>query len=283
MDAAITVEVECGTKVSFWSDRWLPGSCLAKQALLLIQHLTLTAARLSMAAALCDHAWVHLINHNLPEQAILEFLEVWSLVNQVVLSDSVDTFRWSWSPNGRYSATSAYAAFFGGREVVPCSEDLWSSRAPMCCRFFVWLVLQNRCWTTDRLAKRGLPHLACCPLCDQEPKTIAHLMLGCVFSRQVWAVILVRWGKSEWIPSQDSLPADWWSTRLVPSSKWHDLSTGIILVRWTIWKHRNAIVFDGARPDVASVTHLIEAEGRLWWKAGLFKGLGLVCLVGNME
>ncbi|PNT67152.1 hypothetical protein BRADI_3g21502v3, partial [Brachypodium distachyon] len=111
-----------------------------------------------------------------------------------------------------------------------------------------------------------------------EPKTIAHLMLGCVFSRQVWAVILKRWGKSEWIPSQDSLPADRWSTRLVPSSKWHDLSTGIILVWWTIWKHRNAIVFDGARPDVASVTHLIEAEGRLWWKAGLFKGLGLAVI-----
>ncbi|PNT70958.1 hypothetical protein BRADI_2g20505v3, partial [Brachypodium distachyon] len=110
-----------------------------------------------------------------------------------------------------------------------------------------------------------------------EPETIAHLMLGCVFSCQVWAIILGRWGKLEWIPSQDSLPADWWSTRLVPLSERRDLSMGIILVWWTIWKHRNAIVFDGARPDVALVTHLIETEGRLWWKAGLFKGPGLVC------
>jgi hypothetical protein len=33
--------------------------------------------------------------------------------------------------------------------------------------FFMWLVEHNRCWTTDRLAKRGMDHPEHFSLCDQ--------------------------------------------------------------------------------------------------------------------
>jgi hypothetical protein len=42
-------------------------------------------------------------------------------------------------------------------------------------------------WTADRLQRRGLPHPAACPLCDQEPESIQHLLLGCVVTHEVWA------------------------------------------------------------------------------------------------
>jgi len=32
----------------------------------------------------------------------------------------------------------------------------------------LWLMAHNRCWTADRLARRGLPHPEECPLCEQE-------------------------------------------------------------------------------------------------------------------
>lgn len=51
------------------------------------------------------------------------------------------------------------------------------------CKFFMWLVTNNRCWTADRLAKRGLPH-EICQLCDQEEETIDHLLVSCVFTQQ---------------------------------------------------------------------------------------------------
>uniref|UniRef100_A0A453CR15 Reverse transcriptase zinc-binding domain-containing protein n=1 Tax=Aegilops tauschii subsp. strangulata TaxID=200361 RepID=A0A453CR15_AEGTS len=52
------------------------------------------------------------------------------------------------------------------------------------------LVYQGRCWTADRLARRGLPHAPLCLLCDQEPETMQHPLAGCSFSRQVWHEIL---------------------------------------------------------------------------------------------
>ena len=34
--------------------------------------------------------------------------------------------------------------------------------------------------------KKGLSHPAACPLCDQAEETADHLLVVCVFSRQVW-------------------------------------------------------------------------------------------------
>jgi hypothetical protein len=38
-------------------------------------------------------------------------------------------------------------------------------------------------------AKRGSSHLAVFPLYDQVEESIKHLMINCVFSRQVWSLI----------------------------------------------------------------------------------------------
>jgi hypothetical protein len=54
----------------------------------------------------------------------------------------------------------------------------------------MWLVVHNRCWTADRLARQNLPHPEQCPFCNQEDETIHHLLTGCVFARQFWHVIL---------------------------------------------------------------------------------------------
>uniref|UniRef100_A0A453RVM0 Reverse transcriptase zinc-binding domain-containing protein n=2 Tax=Aegilops tauschii subsp. strangulata TaxID=200361 RepID=A0A453RVM0_AEGTS len=52
-------------------------------------------------------------------------------------------------------------------------------------RFFHWLARLDRCWTADRLARRGLQHPARCPLCNQALETMHHLILGCPFARQI--------------------------------------------------------------------------------------------------
>lgn len=57
-------------------------------------------------------------------------------------------------------------------------------------QIFMWLVVKNWCCTADRLAKKGLPYPAACPLCDQAEETIQHTLVGCVFAREVWTSLL---------------------------------------------------------------------------------------------
>ena len=118
------------------------------------------------------------------------------------------------------------------------------------CKFFIWLVFHNRVWTADRLAKRNLPHPESWPLCDQEDETINHLLVGCVFARQVWSLVLHQFGLLHLAPqSAVTRFSGWWkrSTAAIPKEARKGLNSLIILVAWEIWKHRNTYVFDNKR------------------------------------
>jgi hypothetical protein len=53
-------------------------------------------------------------------------------------------------PLGEYPARSAYAALFHGQTALGGVKELWKSRAPNKCHFFLWLALQDCCWTAER-------------------------------------------------------------------------------------------------------------------------------------
>jgi hypothetical protein len=76
------------------------------------------------------------------------------------------------SSSGCYSAKSAYDVLLYGATGFEHWKRIWKSWAPPKCRFFLWLVAHNRCWTADRLARRNLDHPEACFFCDQEMETI---------------------------------------------------------------------------------------------------------------
>ena len=69
----------------------------------------------------------------------------------------------------------------------------------------------KKCWTADRLGRKGLSHPAVCPLCDQVEETIDHLQVSCVFSCQMWFNVLQGLGLQALAPGPDDLIFDdWW-------------------------------------------------------------------------
>jgi hypothetical protein len=149
--------------------------------------------------------------------------------------------------------------------------QVWKSRAPAKCRFFLWLALRDRCWATDRIERRGLPRPQACPFCDQVQESISHLLLGCVLARTVWAACLRWWDREDRLPPQGVWLADWLQSWRGRSGDLRDFWTGIALVCWCLWRHRNDVVFEGASPSPLAVLRLIRREAELWKAAGLFK------------
>jgi hypothetical protein len=66
--------------------------------------------------------------------------------------------------------------------------------APNRCRFFIWLSLLGRCWTSERLFRHGLRSDGVCALCCQSCEWIDHMLCKCVFSHEVWFKALRRAG-----------------------------------------------------------------------------------------
>ena len=48
-----------------------------------------------------------------------------------------------------------------------------------------------KCWTSDTLSRKGLPHQVSFPFCHQKEETISHILLSCVLSREVWFWVCV--------------------------------------------------------------------------------------------
>lgn len=101
----------------------------------------------------------------------------------------VDQHSWILTASGSYSSKSAYPAFFLGVFGFYPPDRIWHSWTPRC-RFFMWLAALDRCWTADKLARRGLDHPEHCLLCDRDEESVNHLLIQCVFSRSVWFSVL---------------------------------------------------------------------------------------------
>jgi hypothetical protein len=61
---------------------------------------------------------------------------------------------------------------------------IWKVWVPLKCKFFSWLAIQNRIWTTDRLVKRDWPHNDACALCGQTLESGLHLFVECRLTKR---------------------------------------------------------------------------------------------------
>jgi hypothetical protein len=136
----------------------------------------------------------------------------------------------------------------------------------------------RRCWTADRLRKRGLDHPECCPLCDQEHETINHLLVGCVFTREFWFTLLEQVNLQSLAPQPGEGNAmEWWRKIAdnVQGVAAKGLNSFIILGFWTIWNHINGCVFDRHCPSIVLAFKSLDDEKVLWELAGA-KNLSLL-------
>jgi hypothetical protein len=196
--------------------------------------------------ALTSYYWVHDIQRNLSLAAIEQYLQLWEVLETFQLQNSNDKHVWLFSSNGLYTSKSVYRAFYIGAESFEPWKRIWKSWAAPKCKVFVWLAINNKCWTTDRLEKRGLDYPENCVLCDQEDETVQHILSNCVFTRQFWHNILTPIGLS-FVASKrrDSCFAEWWrkASIRIPKSKRKGFNSVVILVAWSLWKQRNMCVF----------------------------------------
>ncbi|XP_022684049.1 uncharacterized protein LOC111257920 [Setaria italica] len=270
---AIISEVGNGRNTLFWTNSWIHGQSLDKLVPHLFGSISNRAKKRTVHEALTDRRWVTDIRGALTLDVLVEYLGLWDLLSERALQPEVEySHIWRFSSSGKYSAKSAYEAMFIGAIIQTLGKDM-EDWAPDKCKFFMWLVAHNKCWTADRLAKRGLPHLEQCPFCDQEEETIDHLLLSCVFARQTWFEVLQKLGLQVLVPQTEDISfEDWWNkvSSMVNGQFKQGLNSTIILVAWSLWNHRNRCVFDGLQPNLNGLLSVIKDELHMWEMAGGF-------------
>jgi hypothetical protein len=130
----------------------------------------------------------------------------------------------------------------------------------------------DRCWTADRLERRGLPRLLACPFCDQTQESISHLLVGYVLAKSVWAACLRWWDREDCLPTQLATFVDWLRS-------WHGERTICETFGQALLLYAGAcgdtatILCLGATPSSGSVIRKILAEAEVWRDARLFRAM----------
>jgi hypothetical protein len=207
-------------KASFWHSGWLQGNRPKDIAPLLFAKSR--KKKRSVASALDEANWIHDLNHHsgITSSHLLEFVTLWNLVGQETLQPhQEDKITWTLTPSGEYTTSSAYKAQFHDLAANQALASIWKTWAPPKCKFFTWLIFQDRVWTSDRPARRNWDHSPVCPLCRTTPETTLHIMAYCRYSRQIWSQV------ATWVGLHDLLPASWPPT--TSACEWWTIVTSI--------------------------------------------------------
>ena len=208
--------------------------------------------------------WITDIQGALSPLALWQYVQLWVRVRDFELSEGPDTLLWRWTTDAQYSSKSCYDFLFEGAIVSSSWRLKWRTWAPPRVKFFVWIACQNRCWTADRLASRGLQHPPRCPLCDQSDETMRHLLVACPFSRSIWHEVL-SWVRSTAAPPDvENDFIEWWLkvSQSTPKALRKGTSSLVMLTTWWIWKQRNTVVFDNVSPNLGGHLDTIRSEAR---------------------
>lgn len=266
-----------GKNTLFWHDRLLKGKSIEQLAPHVFQGVPPRIRKTRLVHdALQDELWIQDITGARTFPLIREFLQLWDIVQPINLTNDVpDKLIWRWTSSGTYSSASAYRMMFTGQYSIPGAKELHKTKAPTKVKFFMWLALLDRCWTSDRLARHHLNNSGPCALCGQAPESIEHLLFAYVFSREVWFKLLRPPGLQNMTPSPQATLPDWWliGRKRLPKQQRQPFDSLVLLGCWEIWKERNRRVFTSTCMQPTELSAHIRAEGRNWISAG-FSTLG---------
>jgi hypothetical protein len=212
-EASTSVVVGFGKDTWFWRDKWIEGQSIASLApdLLVAVHRRALRVR-TVAHALQNDHWVVDITGSLSALGLQQYLALWERIHAFDRVESApDRFCWKWTTSSQYSASSVmYRVFFIGQTGVLGAKELQKTIAPPICKFFVWLALLGRCWTSESLQHHSLPNSGACTLYSQSDEVLSHLLLTCVYSREVWTCCLQACDLQHLQPGVDEELSLWW-------------------------------------------------------------------------
>lgn len=229
-----------------------------------------------LGEALANNTWIrdlNLLTDEMTAQHFVEYCKLWSASQRITLQPGIgDTISWKLTKDQQYSANSVYHAQFLGSELTNLNWIIWNVWAPPKCKLFSWLAIQDRIWTADRLQKRGWPHNAVCALCGQTLESGLHLFVECRLTKRILDEV------AAWAAVESLTPSNWghhdsalhWWTSLATTQDCNrkGLRSLLIVVNWTVWRERNARIFDQKYSTCAQILASIRSEASVWICAG---------------
>ncbi|TVU19909.1 hypothetical protein EJB05_36091, partial [Eragrostis curvula] len=247
-----------GRTTSFWLDLWDGNQPLAFDYPALFSH----SVRPNISVAAVFNLGPNLaLRNRLTTAAQLELDALSIRLSAVTLDTQASDIRKLRSSNAPFTSRGAYLLRFAATPLDPFAPSIWESFAPSRCKIFLWLLHRDRLRTKAFLHGHGWQESDACPHCAL-PETSSHLFLYCPKASQFWCSIGLLHGGSDQVDCVQQLwevAAAVWGTQHVKCR-----NTVLTAALWTIWKTRNAKVFEGRSTTVMQMRRQCANDITLW-------------------
>ena len=250
-----------GETFRFWSDDW-SGRGRFSQIFPLLYSLSPDPNE-PVSRAWRD-AWTPALREAMSDQRVIDFLKLQELIADRRPSESNDVWIWN---EQCFSARAVYSRLREQAEAedpafIRLWRRAWKSRLPMKIRVFIWLLLRRRLMTRAYRQRMAPESTTECALCAGAVEDCEHLFVTCPFASPVWlSARVVQIDISSW-------EAFWRSISDGPyrsKAEWQS----IFAFLWSIWSHRNEVIFRGRSPSVDAIQHDARGLITLWIRGGL--------------
>lgn len=103
---------------------------------------------------------------------------------------------------GKFSIKQVYNDLQVKEESVSWNKLVWYSQNIPKHAFILWLAIQNKLVTQDKLKKWGTYDMMICNLCYEDMDSHQHLFFDCKYAKQFWSKVCLKiglqWGEMEW-------------------------------------------------------------------------------------
>jgi mannosylglycoprotein endo-beta-mannosidase len=224
-----------GTKIRFWEDTWFDTSPLSVQ---FWDIYIICNEQMATLNQVWDGERLKLsFRRNFSSSLMERWRELEQIASSIFFSNDCDSLIWEYSTSGNYSSSSCYN-IISYRGVTPIFiPSIWTLVVPPRVHIFLWLFANNKLMTRDNMLKRNLGKPTDCIFCSEE-ESVDHLFFSCIVATKIWELVSEFFGIS--IGLDYLSVARFW----IANKKHMALNTICAATLWSIWKSRNALIFD---------------------------------------
>lgn len=139
-NASTFYQIGDGRTAHFWEDKWISGEGICDITPCIVQlippHIR---QRQTVREGLDNRQRVRAISGGMSQTAVIEYMELWNILQPFSLTDQPDKLIWRWSPDGAYTAKSTYTMMHSGAVIFRGHRLIWKAWAPLRVKIFLWL------------------------------------------------------------------------------------------------------------------------------------------------
>ncbi|GJZ93434.1 RNA-directed DNA polymerase, eukaryota, reverse transcriptase zinc-binding domain protein [Tanacetum coccineum] len=250
----VMYEIGNGNTISVWYDRWNPIGPIGD----FISQRELYDARLPISAKISD-----VISGNQwkwPSDWIDKFPLMHNIISPPSLIEKEDRVVWI-TNNGlkvKYSTMQAWLDMREDWPIVEWKNVVWFNQMIPKHWFILWLAIQKKLLTQDRIEKWNKGGVMLCGFCNTIRDSHEHLFFQCDFANKVWKEVVKLSYKASPQMQLEDLCDDLGKRNM--GSKFGNVVDKLMLAAtvYYIWQERNTRIFKAEKRNVEVICNLIK-------------------------